>query len=100
MQSQGCLFGKLKKSGIAFEQLHVDISYPSNGCTTAKFAEDGLSVDEIFAMLHEVCVAVYFQQNDQGPIRRQVRGFPWEVSVRMNWLTFIVMPLKQNTSIN
>ena len=35
-----------------------------------------LIFNEIAAMLCEVCAEVYFQQNDQGQIRRQVRGLP------------------------
>ena len=65
-----------KKTGVPFEQLRVDISYSSNGRATAKFAEDGFSFNEISNMLCEVCVEVYFQQHDQGQIRRQVRGLP------------------------
>ena len=65
-----------KKTGFPFEQVRVDIAYSSNGRATAKFNEDGFSLNEISNMLSEVCMAVYFQQHDQGQIRRQVRGLP------------------------
>ena len=68
--------GTAKKTGILFNHLHVDVAYDSNNRASAKFAEEGLSFNEISDMLREVYVEVYFQQHDTGKIRRQVRGLP------------------------
>ena len=64
------------KTKTPFDQLRVHVTYPKPNKAHACFANKGFSFTEVVELLSKVCFEVYFQQGNEGKVRRQTRGLP------------------------
>ena len=58
------------------DQLRVHVTYPKPNKAHACFSDKGFSFTEVVDLLSKVCFEVYFQQGNEGSVRRQTRGLP------------------------
>jgi hypothetical protein len=66
------------KTKVPMDELKVKVcdSRSKSGHTSAIFAQKGFSFSEVLSALKAVCTEVYFQQREDGLVRRQIQGLP------------------------